>query len=166
MDHLEIGYPATMIVDEERLPKEGTAAALELDEPVVVTMLNLHNRERRYRRMRALLLNLDLAEAAQLHSEDMLAEDYFAHDSQDGTPFYQRIRLAGYRYSRCAENIAWGSGSRGEPQDIFWRWMNSSGHKGNILNPAFKEVGFGVAYGTFKNIRNVAVWTADFGTRR
>jgi uncharacterized protein YkwD len=162
---LELGYATGIVVDEEMM-----VAALEMadpmEEPQLARMLELHNGERRARGLRGLLLNIDLADAAQRHAEDMLRRGYFSHTSQDGTLFYQRITREGYRYARCAENIAWGSGSRGSPDSIFRGWMMSSGHKTNIINVNLKEVGFGVALGSYRGTRNVSMWVADFGTRR
>ena len=53
----------------------------------------------------------------------------------------------------------------GSPDAIFEFWMNSSGHKANILNGRFEEIGVGAASGTYKGYPNATMWTADFGAR-
>jgi uncharacterized protein YkwD len=86
-----------------------------------------------------------LAAAAQGHADDMVALGYFSHTSADGRTFDQRIRAAGYAGSRLAENIAWGQRSLGTPRRIVAAWMDSAGHRANILNGALRDSGIGVA---------------------
>ncbi|WP_228977019.1 sigma-70 family RNA polymerase sigma factor [Streptomyces sp. DH12] len=78
--------------------------------------------------------------AALRHSEDMDARDYFDHSSPDGTDPGDRITAAGYRWSTYGENIARGQQS---PEAVMESWMNSPGHRANILNCSFKELGVG-----------------------
>jgi len=105
----------------------------------------------------ALTWNSTLAAAARTHSQDMAAKNYFDHNSLDGATPAQRVTAAGYRYRQFAENIAAGQAT---PSDVMASWMNSAGHKANILNCALTELGVGFAtggaYGTY--------WTQDFGT--
>ncbi|HKY66945.1 MAG TPA: CAP domain-containing protein, partial [Acidimicrobiales bacterium] len=89
---------------------------------------------------------------AQAHSDDMAANDYFSHDSLDGRSFADRMRAAGYP-SPGGENIA--QGQQG-PQAVHDAWMNSSGHRANILNCGFTTIGVGLHAGTW-------TWTQDFG---
>ncbi|WP_019891106.1 sigma-70 family RNA polymerase sigma factor [Streptomyces purpureus] len=100
--------------------------------------------------------NSKLATAAQRHSEDMAARDYFDHTSPDGTDPGDRITAAGYRWSTYGENIA--RGQRG-PAQVMDSWMNSSGHRANILNCSFKEMGVGIHEGS-----GGPWWTQAFGT--
>ena len=97
-----------------------------------------------------------LASAAQAHSADMAANDYFSHTSQDGRSFSDRIRAAGYSGGAMAENIAAGQSSA---SSVMAGWMDSPGHRANILNCTYRHIGVGVAtggsYGTY--------WTQDFG---
>jgi uncharacterized protein YkwD len=90
--------------------------------------------------------------AAQAHSDDMAANGYFSHDSQDGRSFADRIRAAGYP-SPGAENIAQGQRSA---QAVHQAWMNSAGHRANILNCGLTAIGVGLHQGTW-------TWTQDFG---
>lgn len=100
--------------------------------------------------------NAALQSAAQGHSDDMAARDYFSHTSPDGSTFADRIRAAGYRGGAIAENIAAGQTSA---KDVMRAWMASPGHRANILNCTYRDIGVGYAtggsYGTY--------WTQTFG---
>ncbi len=100
--------------------------------------------------------NDKLDTAARLHSEDMAARDYFSHTSQDGRSPGDRITAAGYRWRTYAENIARGQQT---PASVMESWMNSPGHKTNILNCDFKEMGLGMHQG-----QGGPWWTQAFGT--
>jgi uncharacterized protein YkwD len=90
--------------------------------------------------------------AAQAHSDDMAANHYFSHDSLDGRSFADRLRAAGYP-SPGGENIAQGQRTA---QSVHNAWMNSSGHRANILNCGFTAIGMGVNQSAW-------TWTQDFG---
>ncbi len=122
--------------------------------------LDLHNNARKSRGLRALCVHPALQRAARTHSADMINRDYFSHGSV-GT----RLKRHGYDWRVYGENIAWGSGSRGSADSIFKGWMNSSGHRRNILDGRFREVGIGAVTGNYKGHSGVTMWTADFGTR-
>jgi len=140
----------------------GTSIVLDLNEKA---MLDLHNKQRATQGLKALCVHPALQRAAEAHSQDMMDKDYFAHNSQDGTTFAQRIKREGYNYRAAGENIAWGSGSLGSPDSIFKNWMNSPGHKANIMNKSYREVGIGAVAGTYQSYAGATMWTADFGTR-
>ncbi|GAB3480826.1 CAP domain-containing protein [Amycolatopsis cihanbeyliensis] len=93
-----------------------------------------------------------LAAAAQGHSEDMAARDYFSHTTPEGVTFDQRIRRAGYP-KPGAENIAMGARSAGKVMSM---WMKSPGHRKNILNCALDTIGVGLE-------RSGWYWTQNFG---
>ncbi|MFN8078601.1 MAG: CAP domain-containing protein [Kineosporiaceae bacterium] len=120
-------------------------------------VLRLTNVERAKAGCPALAWNSRLATAAQRHSADMAANNYFEHNSQDGRSPFQRMKDAGYGYSQAAENIAAGQRS---PASVMDSWMNSAGHRANILNCGLRELGVGVAKGGSYGI----YWTQDFGT--
>ena len=128
-------------------------------------MLDLHNKQRAAKGLKTLCVHPALQKAAEAHSRDMIDRDYFSHNSQDGTTFAQRIKREGYNYRIAGENIAWGSGSLGSPDNIFKNWMNSTGHRSNIMNKRFREVGIGAVTGAYKNYSNTTMWTTDFGAR-
>lgn len=93
----------------------------------------------------ALRLDARLAAAAQAHAEDMAAKGYLAHTSPDGSTLEQRARDAGYGpFTALGENIAQGQADWGE---AIATWMDSPGHRANLLNPQFEDIGFGAADG-------------------
>ena len=91
-----------------------------------------------------------LADVARAHSTDMSQKNYFAHDSLDGRRFSDRIRNAGITFRAAAENIAWGYRT---PKEVMEGWMNSPGHRANILNANYTHLGVGF-YNNY--------WTQDF----
>lgn len=98
-----------------------------------------------------------LDKAAQGHSDDMAARGYFDHTDPDGAGPGERITAAGYRWSTYGENIAKGQQT---PQAVMDSWMNSPGHRANILNCAFKNIGVGVHDGS-----GGPWWTQAFGAK-
>lgn len=113
--------------------------------------LCLVNQERTSRGLRPLKANKRLAKAARGHALDMVARGYFSHESASGATFVDRIRKAGYvpprRLPALGEDLAWGSGELGTPRAIVKSWMESPGHRANILHRKFREAGMGVAFG-------------------
>ncbi|MFD5892643.1 CAP domain-containing protein [Streptomyces sp. NPDC060366] len=101
--------------------------------------------------------NSQLDTAALRHSQDMAAKDYFDHNSPDGKDPGDRITAAGYQWSTYGENIARGQQTAAQ---VMEGWMNSPGHRANILNCAFKEIGVGV-----HNESGGPWWTQAFGAR-
>jgi uncharacterized protein YkwD len=100
-----------------------------------------------------------LADAARAHSQDMAVHDYFSHTSPDGSTFVDRIARAGYpRTLAAAENIAYGYPTAAAVMD---GWMNSPGHRANILNCGIRAIGVGVV----ANSSGRKYWTQDFGWR-
>jgi uncharacterized protein YkwD len=120
----------------------------------------LHNNARKNRGLKPLCVHPKLQKAARAHSRDMIKRDYFAHGNVG-----KRLRNFGYNWSTYGENIAWGQYKRGKADPIFKAWMNSDGHRKNILNGKFREVGIGIYYGNFQGHKGVTMWTADFGAR-
>ncbi|MFF3941463.1 sigma-70 family RNA polymerase sigma factor [Streptomyces phaeofaciens] len=98
-----------------------------------------------------------LRKAAQGHSEDMAARDFFDHTNPDGADPGQRITAAGYRWSTYGENIAKGQQSA---ESVMTSWMNSPGHRANILNCDFKNIGVGIHDGA-----GGPWWTQNFGAK-
>ena len=84
-----------------------------------------------------------LARAAQGHAADMRVCSYFAHECLDGRTPFDRMAAAGYAGSTMGENIAAGQQT---PQEVVEGWMESKGHRENILNPDFTEIGVGYEY--------------------
>lgn len=126
----------------------------------------LHNKQRTSRGLRAFCVHPVLQKAARAHSRDMIQRDYFSHDTKGGGTFAQRLRKFGYtNYSLIAENIAGGNGSYGSPDSTMRSWMDSPGHRSNILDGRLREIGIGTYTGTYKGYSGWTMYTADFGRR-
>lgn len=103
------------------------------------------------------------------HSQDMVARNYFAHQSQDGRDVVDRVRVTGYIPSETewtvGENLAWGTGTLATPKGIVQAWMNSQGHRENILRGSFREAGLGVVLGNPQTADGQgATYTMNFGS--
>lgn len=100
---------------------------------------------------------LDLS--AQAHSEDMARRHVMSHYGSDGSDPSARISAAGYVWRTWGENVAYGWPT---PAAVMNAWINSPGHRANLLNPNFREIGIGVA--TAPGTQSI-YWTQDFGAR-
>lgn len=131
----------------------------------------LVNRERIAHDERPLTVNGKLNRAAQGHSEEMIAQDYFSHYSPSGDTPSSRIKAAGYIYSsnigyEIGENIAWGTLYLATPKAIVEAWMASPGHRENILDARYRETGMGVVAAVPPSDGHGqpgATYTQDFG---
>ncbi len=142
---------------------DGGTAKLKAEEKRV---LDLHNATRKKHALGSLCVNPELTRAARVHSKEMLGKRYFRHESFDGETVGARLKRFGYDWYTSGENIAWGTGSMSRPDDRFRGWMESPGHRANILNGAFREVGIGTASGDPKKSDKQVMYTVDFGSRR
>ncbi|MFI5817254.1 sigma-70 family RNA polymerase sigma factor [Streptomyces sp. NPDC051643] len=124
----------------------------------VAQVVALVNKERATAGCGPLTEDAQLEKAAQAHSDDMAARNFFEHTNPDGADPGQRITAAGYRWSTYGENIAQGQQT---PEAVMESWMNSPGHRANILNCAFKNIGVGVHKGS-----GGPWWTQDFGAKQ
>ncbi|GAU66515.1 putative RNA polymerase ECF-type sigma factor [Streptomyces sp. NBRC 110611] len=104
-----------------------------------------------------LTIDLRLQRAAQAHSDDMAARDYYDHNTPEGVDPGTRITNAGFRWSSWAENIF---KSPKDPATALEGWMDSPGHRANILNCSYKSTGVGVNLSS-----NGPWWTQEFATR-
>jgi uncharacterized protein YkwD len=131
--------------------------------PFVQQVLDLTNVQRQQAGLASLTLNQNLNASAQAHTNDMAFNDFFAHTGSNGSSFADRVRSAGYNYSFTAENIAAGYAT---PSSVVKAWMNSSGHRANILNPNLRELGVGFYF--LENDPGTTTyryyWTQNFGT--
>ena len=123
-------------------------------------VIELVNIEREARNLHPLSYNEELTLAARLHSQDMGDQNYFDHTSLDGREFYERIAGAGYDCQICGENIAAGYST---PEAVVDAWMNSDGHRANILDPDYCDIGVG--YAAIAGSDFYHYWTQDFGRR-
>ena len=135
---------------------------------VRVATLCLLKRERRMRGRGTLRYNAGLALAGRRHAGDMVRRRYFSHDSRSGEHFDDRIKRTGYlrgaRSALVGENLGWGTGFLATPQAMVRQWMNSPGHRANILRRGFREIGIAVVTRTPGGTRGATYATA-FGRR-
>lgn len=110
------------------------------------TMLEMTNRERGQAGLGRLTVSSELAIAAQKHAEDMARSGEVSHTGSDGSTMGDRITASGYAIRRAGENI-YMQAPRNRAERVVPGWMNSQGHRDNLLNGQFTEVGFGYAQG-------------------
>src|SRR5215213_9922724 len=123
-------------------------------------LLALHNNARRDRDLRTFCVSPALQKAARAHSKDMIQRDYFSHYTKGkNEDACTRIRRFGYRWSHCGENIGYNT----TPDRMFHSWMRSSGHRRNILDGKFRNIGIG-AYTGYYFRSKTTMYTVDFGT--
>jgi uncharacterized protein YkwD len=124
-------------------------------------VLNLLNQERQKAGLGLLTLQPQLDAAANGHSADMACNDFFDHTGSNGSSPWDRILAQGYSYSYAGENIYAGSGMYETPQRAVTAWMNSEGHRANILNANFTEIGIGYVHTDTSYYKGY--FTTDFG---
>ncbi len=118
-------------------------------------VVNLVNQERTSRGLGALSVSSALTNTATLKSQDMAKNNYFSHTSPTyGSPF-DMMKQFGISYRTAGENIAMGQTT---PAQVMNAWMNSEGHRANILNSSFTKIGVGVA----RNTSGQYYWTQQF----
>lgn len=120
--------------------KETNAASgIDLQEIITLT-----NNERADRDLHRLSTSSTLFIAAQKRADDMANREYFSHETPDGDPFWKTLEDVAYEYQYAGENLAVHFYT---PEQLVSAWMRSPGHKANILNPNFEEIGVGIASG-------------------
>jgi uncharacterized protein YkwD len=130
--------------------------------PFINRVLELTNAQRLQAGLQPLTLNSKLNNAAQAHSQDMALHDFFDHKGSNGSSIGDRAIASGYNFSRLGENIAAGYAT---PEDVVQGWLNSPGHRANILNASYREIGIGYYYlaNDTGNVNQNYYWTQDFG---
>jgi uncharacterized protein YkwD len=132
--------------------------------------LCLLNKRRAAKGARKLRSNQRLAKAARNHAADMVRRRYFDHTAPGGVSFVDRIMKQDYvdpgEGWTLGENLAWGSYQLATPKSIVRSWMHSPGHRANILNRRFREIGIGVVQGApVSGTDHAATYATSFGTR-
>ena len=131
--------------------------------------LCLVNEQRAARGLAGLRENARLTGASARYSQTMVARAFFAHESPDGATLVDRLTSAGYLDGGdgwvVGENIGWGQGPLSTPRAMVDAWMNSAGHRRNILAADYGEIGLGLALGTPEDASWGATYTTDFGRR-
>lgn len=136
-------YPSQILT----IPQlDSTVSAYESE---VIRLVNI---QRTQNGLKPLTANWELSRVARYKSQDMVDNRYFSHTSPTyGTPF-QMIRNFGLSFRTAGENIAYGQRT---PQAVVNAWMNSSGHRANILNASYTQIGVGY-------VANGHYWTQMF----
>jgi uncharacterized protein YkwD len=119
------------------------------------TLLDLTNAERAREKLPPLAPNARLFQAARAHAANMAKKGEMKHDLDGKTPD-QRLDDAGYDWRKFGENLAQSDG--GGLAEIVKGWMGSKGHREHILDPAFTEIGVGIA----RNDKGDVYYTEDF----
>lgn len=136
----------------------GSGGSGTVDGDAESAVLALVNKERAAAGCGPLATNAKLSAAARTYSDTMARSGVMSHTGPDGSTMTSRVEAAGYQWSRLGENIARG---QSDADAVMNAWMNSSGHRANILNCDFREIGIGVHKGD-----GGPWWTQDFGTGR
>ncbi|ADB53130.1 CAP domain-containing protein [Conexibacter woesei] len=146
-----------------------TAATVDKASDATLCLLN---RERASRGLAPLRIDAKLGRVARAHSLDMVRKGYFEHESRDGRTPFQRMLAARYVPKGASwtlgENIGWGTEELAQPAALVKAWMDSPGHRANILNGRFREIGIGIVPGVPVHDDGLAgqagaTYTTDFG---
>ena len=168
--------PATTVAEGRKARASHECANADLEatkdnlREIRAAIVCLHNQVRAQRGLPALRENKRLRKAALGHSRDMVEDRYFEHTTPKGVTMVDRILSA--RYVRddegwtLGENLVWGTGSFGTPRGAVDAWMDSPGHRANLLRRAFREMGVGVVLGVPVADGGGTTYTVDFGVRR
>lgn len=138
---------------------------------VDAAILCLVNGERADNGLPALTENSQLDQAATGMANQMVAEHFFDHVTPEGKNVVDRVEPTGYIPNSgdwvVGENLAWGSGALATPQAIVNGWMNSPGHKANILAPDYKDIGLAISFGTVQpgQTQSGVTYVNDFGAK-
>ncbi|MHC1725247.1 MAG: CAP domain-containing protein [Syntrophobacteraceae bacterium] len=138
----------------------GTGGVVSNVPPLDQKIIELVNKERLIEGLKPLHYNSKLSMAARNYAEDMALNNHFGHTRRDGRKFYQMLFETGYPVSVCGENLAVGFTA---PEEVFEGWISSPGHRVNILNPAFTEIGVGHATGMGIRNSKLHYWAQNFG---
>lgn len=134
--------PPTQPEPPEPPPSPDPTTSMSEDELVMaLSVLDLVNIERQSAGLEPLTWDDDAAEVAYSHSVDMDDRGYFDHTNPDGQEPWDRLSAAGVRWSTAGENIARGQPT---PEAVVAAWMDSPGHRENILRSSFRKLGIGV----------------------
>jgi uncharacterized YkwD family protein/spore coat assembly protein SafA len=146
----QIKNPALIYVGNKiNIPSIDDVKALEQQ------VIDLVNKQRASAGLMQLKANWELSRVARYKSQDMIDKKYFAHESPTyGSPF-RMMETFGIKFSAGGENIAYGQKT---PAEVMKAWMNSPGHKANIMSAVYTEIGVGVA----KASNGTFYWTQQF----
>ena len=137
--------------EPEPMPEPTPTACAGVEEARVIELVNA---ARTSMGLGTLRCDDAMARTARKHSVDMCTQGYFSHTGLDGSSPFDRMRREGVSFRTAGENIAWGQRT---PEAVHDAWMNSSGHRANILNGAYGRIGVG-----YEACSGRAHWTQVF----
>ena len=160
--------PETVVALQVKKTAPSAPGAIKVIKPEVITAVDLNlnkiveltNVERARAGLKPLALSTKLISSAENKTTDMLSRQYFEHIGPDGKSASSWIEAENYAYVTIGENLAMGDFSN--ESDLVQAWMNSPGHRANILNKHFTEIGVGVLKGSFEG-RQIWISVQHFG---
>ncbi|EAW38663.1 CAP domain-containing protein [Lyngbya sp. PCC 8106] len=157
------GIQPTEITLEDFVNASSLSRPVDTSENLIDQVVQLTNEFRAENGLSPLSLNSQLVMAAENHSENMALQDFFDHQGVNGDDVSDRISIIGYNYFTAGENIGAGYST---PETVVEGWINSPGHRANLLNPDFTEIGVGYFFleNDTGNENWNHYWTQVFGT--
>ena len=157
---------ATACGGRDLMPSTDNVAAVQH------STLCLLNEQRKAHGLRRLRANETLERVATAYTRRMVSDGFFDHVAPSGSTMLGRVRATAYlrktRSWALGENLAWGTGSLSTPAKTMDAWMASAGHRRNILDASFKEIGIGVTLGAPVQVSaatTAATYATEFGAR-
>lgn len=146
------------------MPPEPTPDGCEVtfNDEYIEIMLKLINEARLEAGVAPLIITPELMASSQAHSRDMACRNFFSHNNPDGQTPFDRMEVAGYPLYYAAENIYAGQGVYNSPEKAVKAWLNSPGHRTNMLSPQYVHIGLGFAYTDTSYYGGY--YTTDFGS--
>ena len=141
----------------------GTAVRTQLPAHALLSVegiISQTNLQRNKNSVASLSESTQLDASAQVKAQDILTRQYFEHTAPDGKTVSDLVGAQGYTYIKIGENLALGNFT--SDADVVTAWMNSPGHRANIVDSEFQQMGVGVAYGTYQG-HSVYVAVQHFG---
>jgi uncharacterized protein YkwD len=162
---LALTLPASALANCGAAADRAPGSSLKRADKATLCLLNT---ERHRHHLRSLRMNRRLALAGERHVRDMVRHDYFAHNARSGQTFVDRIMRTHYVPAASSwflgENLAWGSRAKATPRQIVRAWMASPGHRHNILQARFREIGIAIVAGApVHGVRAAATYATEFG---
>lgn len=152
-DNMLPDQPGGMLPDQPGNPSPDQPGTDGSQDAFANEVVRLVNEERAKAGLPALTVDRGAASAAQVRAKEI--ERSFSHTRPDGSSFNSALTEAGVNFSGAGENIAYGQNS---PEKVMEGWMNSSGHRANILNSSYTSIGVG----HYQNTSGVNYWTQLF----
>ncbi len=139
-----------------------TVAANVKNQPMIDEIVDLINAERNRNGLKNVVIDKNLQKVAQIKVEDMMEKKYFSHTSPEGLDLSAWMGKSDYAYSYAGENLARGYDN---PKKLVVAWMDSFGHRQNILNKRFEDIGIGIIEGNYRGKETVFI-AAYFGDKK